>query len=46
MFTDETQKDLGQRKYYTIGRPFQNLLMRASDQSRLKSHVQKQNYIL
>ena len=39
MFTDENEKDLGQRKYYTIGRPFQNMLMRVNDQSRLKSQV-------
>ena len=46
MFTSEDQKDLGQRRYYTIGRPFQNLIARSADQSNLKSHVQKQTYIL
>ncbi len=46
MFADETQTNLGERKYYTIGRQFQNFFGRYSDQSSLKSHVQKQNYIL
>ncbi len=46
MFTSEDEKDLGQRRYYTIGRPFQNIFARSMDQSRLKSHVQQQNYIL
>ena len=46
MFADETQRDLGQRKYYTIGRPFQNFIARAGDQQALKSHVAKQTYIL
>ena len=45
MFVSESEKDLGKRKYYTIGRPFQNMIARANDQSRLKSHVQKQTYI-
>ena len=46
MFADETQTNLGERKYYTIGRQFQNPLARYNDQSSLKSHVQKQKYIL
>ena len=39
MFADEGQKDLGERKYYTIGRQFQNVAARINDQNSLKSHV-------
>ena len=31
MFAEEDQKDLGQRKYYTIGRQFQNVAARYND---------------
>ena len=46
MLVDESEKDLGKRKYYTTGRAYQNMLMRSNDQATLKSHVKKQTFIL
>jgi hypothetical protein len=46
MFVDETEKDLGKRRYYTLGRPIQNWIMVGADVSRLRSHVSQQKYIL
>ncbi|CDW80949.1 UNKNOWN [Stylonychia lemnae] len=41
LFVDEGERNLGQRKYYTSARSYQNFIAARSDQSSLRSHEQK-----
>ena len=45
-FTDEREKDLGARRYYTMPRRFTNPVTNGLDKSALSSHISKQEFTL
>ena len=45
-FVDETQKDLGARKYYCMPRRFTNPITNGMDSSALASHNAQQTFTL